>query len=296
MKDSIGIIGFGTVGAVLAEIFTTSGIAVVVYDILMEDPIHDKAITNKAIKYNAALVSLPDLISQSKYVISTVTTQIAEEIAHQCLPYLKEDQFYLDCNSTSSGIKINIQKIIESGKAHFIEGVIINAVHPGDATIEMLTGGKKGEDIADFLQQNNIKARFYAKEVGKASLFKMLRSIFSKGVEVLIIEMLVAAKKAGIENNLWQEIISFMDSKSFEIIGESWIKSHAVAYERRCHEMEQVIDTMNELGVSPILTQATLQYFKQSITLDLKSFFPSAPSHADEVITVIAREVSKSNP
>jgi len=288
MNNKIGIIGFGTVGTVLSNIFNSSGIEFVVYDVLMEDDAHKEALLNRAKQYNAPVADLPELTEQSTYVISTVTTQVAEAVAKKCVPYLRDNQYYIDCNSTSPGIKINIQNIIEASKADFIEGVILNAVNPGDSSIEMLIGGKKGEDVADFLKRNNIRARFYTAEVGKASMFKMLRSIFSKGVEVLLIEMLVSAKKAGIDKDLWKEITTFMDSKPFEQIGETWIKSHAIAYERRFHEMQQVIETMKELGVSPILTEATLQYFKQSMSLDLKSSFCKPPSTADEVITVIA--------
>ncbi len=293
MNNKIGIIGFGTVGTVLSNIFNKSGIEFAVYDVLIEDDIHKETILNKAIKYNAPVADLSSLIEQSTYIISTVTTQVAETVAGKCVSYLKDDQFFIDCNSTSPVIKINIQNIIEASKADFIEGVILNAVNPGDATIEMLIGGKKGKEVVSFLQQSNIKAKFYSEEVGKASMFKMLRSIFSKGVEVLLIEMLVSAKKAGIENDLWREITTFMDSKPFEQIGETWIKSHAVAYDRRFYEMKQVIETMNELAVSPILTQATLQYFQQSRDMDLKSFFSKTPSTAGEVITVIAEHIDR---
>ncbi len=112
-----------------------------VYDVLIEDPLHKDAILNKAININAPVVDLPSLIAQSTYVISTVTTQVAETVANKCLPYLRDSQYYIDCNSTSPGI--------------------LNAVNPGDATIEMLIGGGKGKEVVNFLQASNIKAKFY---------------------------------------------------------------------------------------------------------------------------------------
>ncbi|GEO07459.1 hypothetical protein AAE02nite_51230 [Adhaeribacter aerolatus] len=290
MDYKIGIIGFGTVGSVLAAIFKRTGTPFAVYDTLLEAPASKAAILAKAQEHNAQMLALPDLIAQSTHLISAVTTQVAETVATACLPYLQENQFFIDCNSTSPGIKINIQNIIHTGKANFVEGVITNAVNPGDTSIQVLIGGDQGEEIAALLQQGGIKAKFYAKEVGKASMFKMLRSIFSKGVEVLLLEMLVAAQKAGIQSDLWQEITAFIDSKPFAEIGETWMKSHAVAYERRYYEMQQVIDTMQEIGASPILTTATLQYFKQSMALDLKSFFPQAPVNAEAVIAVLAKQ------
>lgn len=291
----IGLIGFGTVGTVLATIFNRAGIDFAVYDIMAEDAANRSKILTKAEKYNVRVLDLPALINQSTHIISVVTTQVAESVAEMCLPYLKENQVFIDCNSTSPGIKINIQKIIKTGKADFIEGVITNAVNPGDESLQMLIGGEKGKEVAGFLQKCNIKAKFYAEEVGKASMFKMLRSIFSKGVEVLLLEMLVAARKAGIEENLWGEITTFMDSKPFAEIGETWMKSHAVAYERRYYEMQQVIDTLNELGASSVLTQATVQYFKNSIDINLGSFFPEAPARAEEVIAVLAAPAEVKN-
>lgn len=291
MNERVGIIGFGTVGTVLANIFNSSGISFAVYDVLLEDPSGRDLIINDAKKYNAPVMDLSSLIEQSRYIISSVTTQVAEQVAKNCLPYLNNGQVFIDCNSTSPGIKIKIYKIIQSGKAGFVEGVILNAVNRGDASLSMLLGGEKGKQIANLFQKAGIRAKFYAEEVGKASMFKMLRSIFSKGVEVLLLEMLVAARKAGIEVDLWKEIISFMDSKSFEEIGGTWMRTHATAYERRYYEMQQVIETEKELGIPPILSQATLQYFEQSISLKLNSFLPQTPASADEVIATISNQL-----
>ncbi len=288
MNRKVGIIGFGTLGTVIATILKSSGTPFGVYDILLNDPAHMEAILNRATEHNAPVMDLPQLIRECTYLVSTVTTMVAETVATQCLPYLREGQTFIDCNSTAPDVKINIRRIIQSGQADFVEGVILNAVNPGDSSLDILIGGEKGEAATDFLQAINIRATFYSHEVGKASMFKMLRSIFSKGVEALLLETMVTAKIAGIETSLWKEITAFMDSKSFAVIGETWIKSHAHAYERRYHEMQQVIETMQQIGTTPILSLATLQYFKQSVDADLKSHFYRPPSTAGEVITAIA--------
>jgi 3-hydroxyisobutyrate dehydrogenase-like beta-hydroxyacid dehydrogenase len=293
MDDKIGIIGFGTVGNVLANIFNRADIPFAVYDVLMEDPSRKEMILSNAKKSNAPVLDLPSLIEQSGYIISTVTTQVAEKVAGTCLPYLRQGKIYIDCNSTSPGIKINLLNIIKDSKADFVEGVILNAVNMGDTSLTMLLGGDKGRQIAELFQKAEIKAKFYSGEIGKASMFKMLRSVFSKGVEVLLLEMLVAAKRAGIENDMWKEITTFMDSKPFEEIGGTWIRSHATAYERRYYEMQQVIETLKELGIPPILSQATSQYFEQSVSLKLNTFFRETPSDAGVVIASISDQLLK---
>lgn len=295
MNDKIGIIGFGTVGNVLANIFNRAGISFAVYDVLMEDPSRKDIILSNAKKSNAPVLDLSSLIEQSGFIISTVTTQVAEKVARACIPYLKKGKIFIDCNSTSPGIKINLYKIIQASGADFVEGVILNAVNMGDKSLTMLLGGDKGRQITELFQKAEIKAKFYSGEIGKASMFKMLRSVFSKGVEVLLLEMLVAAKRAGIENEMWKEISTFMDSKPFEEIGGTWMRSHATACERRYFEMQQVIGTLKELGIPPILSQATSQYFEQSVSLKISTLFPETPADAGVVIASISDQLLSKN-
>jgi 3-hydroxyisobutyrate dehydrogenase-like beta-hydroxyacid dehydrogenase len=286
---SVGIIGLGIVGSVLARILSKNGIHVCIYDVLCNEPQSQEILKARAQTVGAKLALLPDLIQQSTWVISSVTTQMAEEVARQCLPLLDEDQVFFDVNSTSSKTKIFIQTIILSGKATFVEGVILNAVNFDDTTLNLLTAGEKGTEVADFLFQVGIKAKFYGNEVGKASQFKMIRSIFSKGLEVLLLETMVTAKKAGIDQEIWEEINSFMDSKPFSEIASTWIESHPRACERRFHEMQQVIETMKDIGVKRTLTEATLQYFADSVNLN---FHKSIKSNyrVDEVIALLVNK------
>jgi 3-hydroxyisobutyrate dehydrogenase-like beta-hydroxyacid dehydrogenase len=288
---TIGIIGLGTVGTVLSRIFYKAGIPFYVYDKLCEEAESNARIMARADTVNARLISLSALIQKSDYIFSAVTTQVAAEVAKKCSSYLKHNQIFIDFNSTSPDQKRLIQQIIISGEADFAEGVILNAVNSDDTTLHLLTGGTKGQEIATFLKSVGLEVKWYSEEVGKASMFKMLRSIFSKGVEVLLLEMMITAKKAGLEKEMWQEITSYVDSKPFATIGDTWIKSHPLSSERRFHEMQQVVETMEELGVSPILTKATLSYFEQSVSLNLSSFPVETRNSTEAVINLIASQL-----
>ncbi len=65
--NKIGIIGFGTVGTVLSNIFNSSGIEFAVYDVLLEEDAHRETLLNKAKQYNAPVAGLPSLIEQSTF-------------------------------------------------------------------------------------------------------------------------------------------------------------------------------------------------------------------------------------
>ncbi len=103
--------------------------------------------------------------------------------------------------------------------------------------------------------------------------------------------MLLAGKKAGLEEELWKDIVGFMESKPFGKIASNWIQTHAVACERRYYEMLQVCGTMEELAIEPIMATATAEVFKHSVEAGLKNSFRDKASSVNEVIDVLSQHV-----
>lgn len=150
-----------------------------------------------------------------------------------------------------------------------------------------LVAGARGEQAARNLTKLGLNVSFYSPEIGKASMFKMLRSIFSKGLECLILELLIAGRRAGIGEDLWKDITSFMANKPFDQIADNWVRTHAIAHERRYHEMHQVVETMLEIGVEPIMSNATRLFFQRSVSLRFDDQFPAQPDSSDEVVNAL---------
>src|SRR4029077_18575173 len=121
----------------------------------------------------------------------------------------------------------------------------------------ILLGGPFGESAASVFQQYGLEARFYSPEIGRASAFKMLRSIFSKGIEAVLVETLVAARRAGLLDEIWEEIRTTLSTGKVEHALESWIRSHPRSAQRRCHEMQEVSQFLEEIGIQPVLPRAS---------------------------------------
>jgi len=181
-------------------------------------------------------------------------------------------------------LKVEVGEIIRTSGADFVEGAILGAVGATGAGTRILVGGEKGREVAKTLTRLGLHVSYYSPEIGKASMFKMLRSIFSKGLEALILELLIAGKRAGLEEDLWKDITEFMTRNPFDRVASNWVRTHAVAYERHYHEMVQVAETMWELGVEPVMTSGTEAFFKRSLSLGLKEAFLEKPSSMEAVI------------
>lgn len=284
MGDRIGFIGFGEVGLCFSEAVTRSGASVMAYDLLLDHPERGAKTRERMAKSGAENGSQSMVLEQSDYVLSTVTNKTAEEVARSCTSLLRPGQVYLDMNSTSPSAKIEIARIIGPTGAEFVEGAILGAVGATGSKTRILLGGQKASEAAKTLARCGLNATAYSSEIGRASMFKMLRSIFSKGLENLIVELLIAGKRAGIESDLWDDVTGFMASKPFDKIAANWVQTHATAYDRRYYEMLQVVETMNEIGVDPIMTDATTRFFERSLSLGFDKAFTEKPSSFQEVV------------
>jgi 3-hydroxyisobutyrate dehydrogenase-like beta-hydroxyacid dehydrogenase len=282
-KERVGFIGLGEVGSTFSREMRSRGAEVYYVDVVDKDP-------------GEGIVSLPlkGLIHKSNIILSTVATHVAVEVAEKTAPYLTPDKTYADMNSTSASVKKQIAQIIQPSHANFIEGAILSAVGETGAKASILVSGEKAEEFSRSMNDLGlVNLRYFSGKIGDASQVKMIRSVFSKGVECLLLEMLVAGKRAGVADYLWRDIIDFMTKNSFEKVAENWIKTHPLACERRYHEMVQVIETLKEINVEPVMTRGTRDFFERSIRLDLGKQFEKKPDNFWDVPDHLEKALGK---
>lgn len=289
----VGVVGFGEVGSTFSNAMADRGAQVLVYDELFEQEGGESALSTRIQHEGVEFTTLPDVLSRSQMILSVVTTQVAEALAKQIAVQLQPKQVYVDLNSTSPAVKKRIGQIIEAAGADFVEGAILGAVGAIGARVRILMAGKNGEQVARFLKKFGLNTTFYSTEIGNASMFKMLRSIFSKGLEALMLELMITGRRAGIEVDLWKDVTDFMAENPFDRVVENWIRTHAVAYERRYHEMVQVVETIREIGVEPIMASATELYFKRSCSLEFEKALGTKPEMWEQVIDFMAMRSSR---
>jgi 3-hydroxyisobutyrate dehydrogenase-like beta-hydroxyacid dehydrogenase len=292
----VGFIGFGEVGSILSEALAGAGIHVAAYDVLLDQPGGREILQARVRRGVVVFGSLAEVVRGADYVLSTATTQVAAAVAESCAQHLEVGQVYVDLNSTAPATKLAIAQIIGRTGADFVEGAILGAVGATGAKTEILTAGIRGEEVARQLSALGLNARYYHPEIGKASMFKMLRSVVSKGLEALLLEMMIAGARTGIAVDLWEDITGLMTHTPFDLVASNWIKTHPAAHERRYHEMVQVEETLRMLGLEPLMTAATVSFFSRSRALKLGDAFPGRPRSTDEVIGEMGRRLAEPKP
>jgi 3-hydroxyisobutyrate dehydrogenase len=289
MQHCFGIVGHGVVGSLFSRLLCNRGARVLSYDCLLDRPETASLMQKKIEDDGSKACSLAEVLGASDYILSVVTPQSCREIADCVSRLLRGHQVFVDLTSTAPAVKRMIGAIVNSSGATFVEGVILGAVSSLTSPI-ILLGGPDGDSAALVFQQYGLAARFYSPEIGRASAFKMLRSIFSKGMEAVLVETLVAARRAGLLDEIWEEIRTTLSTGKVEDTLETWIRSHARSAQRRCHEMQEVSQFLEEIDIQPVLPRASGQVFARSFELGVSDAFPQEPESFREVIEYLEQQ------
>jgi len=288
----VGFVGFGEVAAHFSSALHGAGARVLAYDVLLDSPGGREELAARARGAAPEFLRLADVLRRADTVLSTVTTDVALEAARSCAPHLRSGQLFVDLNATSPSVKHDVAAVVRSTGADFVEGAILSAVGVAGAKAKVLVCGKRAAEAATRLSALGLNFHDYGTEIGKASSFKMLRSVFSKGIEALLVESLLAARRAGIEEDLWREIVETIDAAPFEQVGGNWVRTHAIAHERRWHEMVQVEAVLRDLGLEAPMTAATVKLFERSTRLGLRESFTTNPASTSAVIAELDSRLS----
>jgi len=293
---TIGFVGFGEVASRFAPALQAGGAKVVAYDVLLEKPGGAATLAARAKGEMPQLMPLAEMIAAADTVLSTVTTDVALAAAKRCAAHLGPRHTYVDLNASSPALKREIAGVVAASGAQFVEGAILPAVNVMGAKSQVLVCGKSADQVAATMTGLGLNFSAYGEEIGKASSFKMLRSVFSKGLEALLVECLLAGRRAGVEDDLWREIVATLDAASFEEVGGNWVRTHATAHARRYHEMVQVLALLREMGMEAPMTAGTVALFERSGRAGLKDRFATAPKGATEVIAALDASLADSVP
>ena len=123
----------------------------------------------------------------------------------------------------------------------------------------MLLAGPHAEAIAPRLAALGMRAPVAGAEVGAAAAIKMVRSVMIKGIEALTLECFLAAARAGVIDEVAASMKNNYPGLDWAKVVPYNLERMASHGERRAAEMEEVADTLRELGVEPLMTAATVK-------------------------------------
>ena len=268
LQWSIGLVGYGEVGRILAEDLRARGIEnILAYDIKLggadEVPLRAHA-TQYGVRLTA---SHAELAAGADLVISAVTASQAVPVAVSSAPTLKPGAWFVDFNSASPGAKIKAAAIVDAAGGRYVEGAVMTSIPPYRIRVPLLLGGSSAAELAPLLKELGFAAKVASEKLGVASATKMCRSVMIKGLEAMVIESFTAARAYGVEDAVVASLYETFPGIDWEKQGAYFFQRVIEHGRRRSEEVREVAETVREIGLVPWSAQGTAE--RQAWVADL---------------------------
>ncbi len=201
-----------------------------------------------------------EALADAGLVLSLVTADRALAAAQDYAALIAPGTLWCDMNSVAPDTKRAAAAAVEAEGGRYVDVAVLAPVNPARLDVPLLLAGRAASDAAAALGAAGFtNVRMVGEEVGRASAIKMIRSVMVKGVEALTAEMMLAAEKAGVAD----EVLASLDASEKAL---PWRERATYNVERmvthglrRAAEMEESAKTLAALGVEPIMTRDTVR-------------------------------------
>lgn len=257
----VGLIGFGEAASAFVEGWRKAvSLEIGAFDIKTADPSEAVRLA-KWQNYSrwgvAGAETSAGAVARASAVFSLVTADQALAAAKSAAPNLEPGAFYFDCNSCSPGTKRRAAEAITLVGGRYIDTAVMAPVHPKLHKTPLLLSGPDIEEALAVTCALDMAAKAVPGGVGAASSNKMIRSVMVKGLEALVLECVLAGRKAGVDE-------AVLDSLEASYPGFGWRKRSGYMLERavthgirRAAEMREAALTVKELGFPGAMAGAT---------------------------------------
>ncbi len=263
---AIGFIGFGEAGAAIAKgLAKEHSVEMRAFD--LKTTLGSEARQQKLEDFKRANIEgferAAESVKGARLVFSVVTADQAVDAARRAAKGIGQGCFYFDCNSCAPDTKKQAAAIINRAGGCYVDVAIMGPIEPAQHKTPVLISCEQADEALEVMEALGMCARVVSQEVGAAATIKLIRSVMFKGMEALVAECFLSARKAGVE----EEVLASLE-KSFPTFGwgqrldymlERMIKHGP----RRAAEMREAALTVAQLGLNNTMSEAAAAWQQQ---------------------------------
>jgi len=247
----LALIGFGEAGATFAGAARWAGARG--FDI---NPARGEAMRAAGV---TACADAAACLAEAALVLCLVTADQALAAARAYAPLLPPGAIWCDMNSVAPDTKRAAAQVIGAAGGIYVDVAILAPVDPARLAVPLLLAGPAADEARGLLSGLGFgDVRVVGAEVGRASAVKMIRSVMVKGIEALTAEMLLAARAAGVEDEVLASLDASERAMPWAARAAYNIERMVTHGQRRAAEMAEAAKTLESLGMAPLMTTATV--------------------------------------
>lgn len=183
---------------------------------------------------------------------------IVRDVA-KLIPALGKPLLFVDCNALSPQSKLEMQATLAAAGGEFVDGAIIGPPPRGAGRIRLYASGPQAAALT-CLQHDAITVRVVSERVGDAAAVKMCYGGVTKGTVALLTELLIVAKRLGVEDVLDEEM------RESQASIREWILRNLPSMPPKAYrwvpETEEIAATFAAAGLTPLTMQGAARMYE----------------------------------
>jgi 3-hydroxyisobutyrate dehydrogenase-like beta-hydroxyacid dehydrogenase len=258
----VALIGLGEVGQVLAsDLHRIASVELSAWDRLF--PAAGSAPQRSAAALSSFLTAATDMraaVRERALVISAVTAGECRAAAEEAAAAIGAGAFYLDLNSVSPRTRAEAARAIAGAGARYVEAAVMSPIAPQRLAAPIWLGGPHAREFLPIAQSLGFAgSAVYSDTLGAASAAKMCRSVIVKGLEALLTESLLTARRHGVENVVIGSLQDLFPAGDWRKLARYMIARSLQHGRRRAEEMREAARTVAEAGFAPWMCEGIVE-------------------------------------
>ena len=288
-RPPICLIGFGEVGQTLATDLRDRGhVNLVAWDTLFSD---ERSGPSRAAAAGLAKATgdVHAALATAELVICAVTAAQCVDAARSAAPHLSRGAYFVDLNSVAPQTKLRAAAIIAARGGRYVEAAVMAPIGPKRIATPILLGGPHAiefQSLAHALGFTGMRA--FSSDIGKASAAKMCRSVMVKGIEALLAESLLSARRYGVEDTVLESLDNLFPGLDWPTLGGYMISRSLQHGRRRAEEMREVAVTVRDAGIEPHMSLAIAARQDWAAAYSTSAGIQPLAPMLDSILTTIA--------
>ena len=260
-RCTVGLIGLGEVGQVLAtDLDRKAAVELSAWDRLFSLKDSEPRRAALARSYLRCAQGMSEAVRDRVLVISAVTADECLAAATEAARALTPGTYYLDLNSVSPQTKVQSAQAVEAAGGRYIEAAVMSPIGPQRIASPVWLGGPHAADFLPLAHSLGFTgAAVYSRTLGAASAAKMCRSVIIKGMEALLAESLLTARRHGVEDAVLTSLADLFPVGDWRRLARYMIGRSLQHGRRRAEEMREVVRTVAEAGLEPWMSRGCVE-------------------------------------
>ena len=246
---NIAIIGLGEVGRCFAAPLLDAG-----FNLSLCEPRPSEAAKALSARAGLPLHAAPGAwLAQVDWVLSCATSAQALNVVREALPNLPETATIADLTTAAPDVKREAAALASTQRINFLDVAIMGAISLNLVRTPLLVSGANAATFQRFMEKAGGQVQVIADgKAGDAISLKILRSVFTKGMEALSVELLMSAERQGVRAALYEQLRD-IDETPLRSFLDMLVRTHVVHARRRLHEVRDARAELDTQGLPSLV-------------------------------------------